>query len=103
MPANHSVLAHHRGPALERLRIPIECLSPALVHRVETYVPPLRHLEEQAVHHTLPLRLHLGIERPLELFAPRFVLVPELVVDLGGHLVHPELDDRYIRRRWLEI
>jgi hypothetical protein len=49
------------------------------------------------------LLVHLGVERPLELVRARpKPPLTEAAVDLRSHLVHPELDHREERGRWLE-
>ena len=70
--------------ALERLR----CTSSASRHAAcssdrSRRSAQLRHLDEQAAHARAALRLHLGVERLLELVAARLVLRSELLVDLA--------------------
>ena len=61
-------------------------------------------LEEQAARDPMGLGRHLLGEGGVERLGAGLEAAPrQLAVELGGHLVHPELDDRDVGERRLEI
>jgi hypothetical protein len=99
MTPNHAVLPHHGRTAIESFGVPVERFSAPLVHRVEADITRRRHVEEQAIHHPLPLGFHFCIECVIEFVGARLVRRPNLRVNFCRHLVHPKFDDRHVRGR----
>ena len=61
---------------------------------------PLRQIDVETAHHARLLHFHRDVERLfVSVGSQRQALFGELLVDLGGHLVHAQLHDRHVRHR----